>query len=225
MCLYLHNENDKFSSILCENLKKTEVIEILNRNFFFLGYDIEEAHYQSALMKALYRCHDLSSLIPMVESKISAAVCIIPIQDSVTIFSCIRGKVSNKDFLVALSNAESFLIIENQQEKNLEELRKKTANENDIGSTNYQKLMADMLGDRDWDRFEHDQHEYLKKKIAFALLGPPQKEEGYEKKDIKKVQALYESILKNNSEYLNNKVFKERNNTSNLSKNGAIGFK
>lgn len=151
-------------------------------------------------MKALQRCHDLSSLLPMVESKICAAICIVPIQDSVTIFSCIRGRVSNKDFLVALSNTESFLVVENQQEKNLEELREKTANENDIGSTNYQKLMADMLGDRDWDRFEHDQHEYLKKKIAFALLGPPQKEEGYEKKDIKKVQSLYENILKSNSE-------------------------
>lgn len=199
MCLYLHNDSDKFSSVLCENLKRADIIEILNRNFFFLGYDIEETKYQSALKTALHRCHDLSSLIPLIESKISAAVCIVPIQDSVTIFSCIRGKVSNKDFLVALTNTETFLVVENQQEKNLEELREKTASENDIGSTNYQKLMADMLGDRDWDRFEHDQHEYLKKKIAFALLGPPQKEKGYEKKDMKKVQALYESILKSNS--------------------------
>ncbi|XP_018563411.1 uncharacterized protein LOC108905115 [Anoplophora glabripennis] len=200
LCLYLHNENDKFSSVLCENIKKAEVVEILNRNFFFLGYDIEETKYQSALMSALHRCRDLSSLSPIVESKISAAVCVVPIQDSVTIFSCIRGRVSNKDFLVALSNAENFLVVENQQEKNLEELREKTASENDMGSTNYQKLMADMLGDRDWDRFEHDQHEYLKKKIAFALLGPPQKEEGYEKKDLKKVEALYGSILKSNHE-------------------------
>ncbi|KAJ8926030.1 hypothetical protein NQ315_009885 [Exocentrus adspersus] len=200
LCLYLHNEKDKFSTILCENLRRPEVIEILTRNFFFLGYDVEERHFQSALLKALHRCRDLSSLIPMVEAGIAAAVCVVPIQDSVTIFSCIRGKVSNKDFLVALSNTENFLIVENQQEKNLEELREITGSENDIGSTNYQKLMADMLGDRDWDRFEEDQHEYLKKKIAFALLGPPQKEEGYERKDIKKVQALYESILKSNNE-------------------------
>ncbi|KAJ8963322.1 hypothetical protein NQ318_018791 [Aromia moschata] len=199
LCLYLHNAQDTFSSIFCANLKDKEVVETLNRSFFVLGWDIEEPQYQSALIHALNKCNDLSILSDMLSSKISAVLCVVPVKDSITIFSCIKGKVSHKDFLVALTNAEKFLNAENQEEKSLEDLAKKTGNKNDMDSKNYQKLMADMLGDRDYDSFEYDQHEYLKKKIAFAMLGPPQNEEGYEKKDMKTVQSLYESIIKNNS--------------------------
>ncbi|KAJ8965251.1 hypothetical protein NQ314_004263 [Rhamnusium bicolor] len=175
LLLYLHNGSDPFSTIFCENLKKPEIIEILNRNFFLLGWDVEETKYQSALVQALNNCSTLSNLVNMINSKVSAALCILPIEGAVTLFSCLRGNVSYKDFHMTLTNAERFLITEREEEKLLEDLKRKTANKNDMGSENYQKLMADMLGDRDYDSFEFNQHEHLKNKIAFALLGPPQK--------------------------------------------------
>ncbi|KAJ8963975.1 hypothetical protein NQ314_005234 [Rhamnusium bicolor] len=118
LCLYLHNESEKFSTIFCENLKRAEVAEVINRSFFFLGWDVEETKYQSALVRALSNCSDLSSLVSIVHSKIAAALLIVPIKDSITVFSCIKGKVSDKDLLTALINVEQFLIVENQQEKN-----------------------------------------------------------------------------------------------------------
>lgn len=186
-----------------ENLKKPQVIEILKRNFFILGWDIEETKYQTALLRALEECSDLSSFVEVINCKISTALCIVPIKDSVTILSCLKGNISDRDFLSSLENAEKCLIIENQQEKDLKELQKKAGNENDMGSVKYQQLMVDMLGDRDYDRFEFNQHDLLKKKIAFALFGQPKTEEGdgYDKNDMKQVQCLFDTILNNSSKY------------------------
>lgn len=57
-------------------------------------------------------------------------------------------------------------------------------------------MMLDMLGDRDYDAFEKYQHNYLKEKIGFAFFGPPQKVEGYEEKQIRKIEEAYKQICK-----------------------------
>lgn len=51
-----------------------------------------------------------------------------------------------------------------------------------------------MLGDRDYDAFEKEEHEYLKEKIAFAFFGPQQDVCGYNKKQKEKAQVVYEKI-------------------------------
>ncbi|XP_018569135.1 uncharacterized protein LOC108909309 isoform X1 [Anoplophora glabripennis] len=201
LLLYLHKCNDKFSYKFMENLKKPEVIEMLQRNFFILGWDVEEPRYQRALLKALKECSDLSNIADVIRCDVSTALCIVPIKDSVTVFSCLTANISDKDLLSTLSNAEKFLIIENQKEKDLEELEREKGNENDMNSVNYQQLMVDMLGDRDYDGFEYDQHDLLKKKIAFALYGQPKTEkgDGYDKKEMEQVGGLFDTILKNSN--------------------------
>lgn len=187
-----------------ENLRKPHVVDILKRNFFLLGWDIEEREYQIALQKALQECNDLSNIAEIIDFNTSTALCIVPIKDSIMIMSCLKGKISDNDFLSTMKNAEKFLLIENQQEKDLEDLQRKAGNKNDIGSVKYQQLIADMLGDRDYDGFEFDQHDFLKKKIAFALFGQPKTEQGdgYDEKDMKQVKCLLDIILKNSSKYI-----------------------
>ncbi|KAJ8925280.1 hypothetical protein NQ315_009108 [Exocentrus adspersus] len=197
LLLYLYKGNDKFSTTFMENLRKPEVIKILRQSFFILGWDMEEVKYQDAFKKALQRCSDLSNIAEVVNYNVSKALCIVPIRESITIYSCLTGSVSYKDFLSSLSNAQNFLNTENQQEKDLEELEKQVGNENDMDSGKYQQLMVDMLGDRDYDGFDHDQHKLLKEKIAFALMGPPKAEEGYDAKDMKQVEPLFKAIMDN----------------------------
>lgn len=77
--------------------------------------------------------------------------------------------------------------------------------------------MASNFGDRDYDSFEADEHNYLKYKIAFAFYGPPNEDQHessdfenfnfdanirvYDEKQVKFVEEAYEKILKHNSTY------------------------
>ncbi|KAJ8963323.1 hypothetical protein NQ318_018792 [Aromia moschata] len=186
LLLYLHNEEDSFSSIFCSHLRGREVAEILRRSFFLLGWDIGESKYQGALKAALERCDDLSNLVNMIQSRSAAALFIVPINDSLTVSSILRVDVSRENLLLTLTQSENFLNVESSQEEELQLLNEQAGTANDFGSESYQKLMADMLGDRDYDSFEYNQHKHLKKKIAFALAGPETSEKGYEKKFWKK---------------------------------------
>ena len=66
-------------------------------------------------------------------------------------------------------------------------------------SNNYQQIMLDLLGDRDYDSFDHFEFEQLKDKIGYALYGPPETETGYSEKQKKKIEFLFEIIIKQNS--------------------------
>lgn len=72
-------------------------------------------------------------------------------------------------------------------------------------SIKYQQLMCDELSDRDYDNFEKDEHKYLKDKILYAMYGPPRiletKEIGYEEKQIKEADEIYQKIRTENSMY------------------------
>lgn len=59
--------------------------------------------------------------------------------------------------------------------------------------------MYDRLGDRDYDCFEYDEHGYLREKIGFATFGPPQSENGYDKKQKKSIEETYKRIRLHNS--------------------------
>lgn len=66
-------------------------------------------------------------------------------------------------------------------------------------------MMFDMLGDRDYDAFEKNQHEHLKEKIGFAFFGPPENIDEttlptaslldcYTDKQKEKINAVYNKI-------------------------------
>lgn len=59
--------------------------------------------------------------------------------------------------------------------------------------------MLDMLGDRDYDSFDYNELKLLKEKIAYALYGPPESENGYDKKKQEKISSLFNTIMKESS--------------------------
>lgn len=59
--------------------------------------------------------------------------------------------------------------------------------------------MLDLLGDRDYDSFDYFEFDLLKRKIGYALYGPPKKEDGYDPKEKKKINFLFNVIRKENS--------------------------
>ncbi|GJQ67602.1 putative cognition protein [Trypoxylus dichotomus] len=66
----------------------------------------------------------------------------------------------------------------------------------------YHQWIYDELGDRDYDSFEFNEHHLLKEKILFAVHGPPKELEGgtigYDDKQIKECEDLYEKIRTKN---------------------------
>ncbi|XP_064211943.1 uncharacterized protein LOC100141681 [Tribolium castaneum] len=198
LLLYLHNKNDTFAKIFSENLVTPEVKDVISKRFFLLGWNLEEESYHEALIEALSNRSELSALVNFVKSKTCAALLIVPIKNSFTLFSCMKNKVSKKDFLETLKRAKEFLVTENDIEKDLEKIEDSV---NDFGSVNYQQLMLDGLGDRDYDNYDHFEIHLLKQKIGYALFGPPVEENGYDKKQMKKINSLSEVIVNQNNRF------------------------
>ncbi|KAL3276656.1 hypothetical protein HHI36_012026 [Cryptolaemus montrouzieri] len=72
-------------------------------------------------------------------------------------------------------------------------------------SQQYQQLMYDMLGNRDYDNFESDELDSLKRKIGYALYGHPQSEDGYDTEQNNLIEKLYDTILKESDKYSKHK--------------------
>lgn len=130
--LFLYNSEDPFTKCFCPQLQKKDVINIL-KNFRLLGWDLEKTEYHGALIRALEDMPELTVLTDMIITKTSAALIIMPINNSIIILSCIRGKISDQDILKALQGAWDITVSERDQEINLHNLANNTSNENDIG--------------------------------------------------------------------------------------------
>lgn len=92
---------------------------MLDNRFFLLGWDIEVDDYHSALIQALNKRNEFALVTDFVNKKTCAALLVVPVGQSITLFSCMRDKVSDKDFLDTFKKAEEFLIVENAIEKDL----------------------------------------------------------------------------------------------------------
>lgn len=64
-----------------------------------------------------------------------------------------------------------------------------------------QQRFADLLGDRDYDSYEFDEHKYLKDNIGYAIFGPPNHVNGFSDDVKKEIKKLYKKILKKNSKF------------------------
>ncbi|CAH0550152.1 unnamed protein product [Brassicogethes aeneus] len=201
LILYFHNENHRFTKFFSPLLQKKDISNILS-NYYILGWDIEDENLHGGLLAALEEIVELSVVSNMIENKISAALILVPIQKNITIFSCLREKSSERNLLNTFKDALKSFQNEIEMEKELHKLDNKTS-ENDIGSVEYHLMMAEMLGDRDYDSFEHNQHEYLKSKIGYAFFGPPSTEEEenivYDKDKKKKIEDFYKKIVETNN--------------------------
>lgn len=195
LLLYLHNSADDFSQLFFQNLMTSKkLIELLNRNFLILGWDVEEDAYHKALTDALSSNVNLSDITQYIAAKKAAAVAVLPLANNVSVFMVCRGKMKIEELISALEKAESAFVAEMENERELADLKDKTNQENDMSGDKLQALFADMLGDRDYDRFEHNQHQFLKSKIGFALDGPPKEEKGYPKTTEKLIDKIYNAI-------------------------------
>lgn len=181
-----------------QNLKNSELARILNRNFLILGWDVENPEYHEALESALSRHMNLAVVLDLVANKVAVGLCILPVNGTISVFLCLRGKITLKDTIKSLKEAEEAFKQEIEREKELKKIESEKGNKNDLTSEKLQTIWANMLGDRDYDSFEFDQHQFLKDKIGFALKGPPQEETGYDEKTLKHIDQLYE-VVKNQS--------------------------
>ncbi|CAG9821000.1 unnamed protein product [Phaedon cochleariae] len=199
LLLYLHKENDDFSRLFLKNVNNTKVSNIMKKDFFLLAWDVENTQYHGDMERALCE-FELSSLASLVRTKTCCALFIQNISDCIAVNSKLAGKIPDKDFLNALVNTSSILAAEKKQEVDLHALERTAGSNNDMTSIRYQQLMSDLLGDRDYDSFEYNQHQELKDKIAYALFGPPEKEEGYDRKQTSRAEKIYLSIIENSNE-------------------------
>ncbi|XP_063908497.1 uncharacterized protein LOC135126394 [Zophobas morio] len=207
LLLYLHNRSDPFAQIFCEQLTKPDVQRILSNKFYLLCWDIDNNNYKNILIEALHKHEELSSFDNFIELKICSVLLVAPVGDTFTIISIMKETLSPQEILSTLQNAESFVNNVNTTQETLSNNQENTGGSNGgssnaqedprhaLGSKEYQQLMLDMLGDRDYDSFDYYEFEYLKEKIGYALNGPPKKEEGYEEKEKEKIGFLFKKIL------------------------------
>lgn len=156
---------------------------------------MSDQKYHSALVESLQK-NELGHIVSFVERNIGAAICLITEtlngSEVVSFFSCMRKDISQPDFFNCLEQAANC------------QMKSKITNnyvheEIAVNAKSIQQNFADLLGDRDYDRYEFNEHDHLKKSIAYAVCGPPMEEKGYSEKVEKEVTELYEKILNKNS--------------------------
>ncbi|XP_050513522.1 uncharacterized protein LOC126889334 [Diabrotica virgifera virgifera] len=201
LLLYMHNSEEEFSSTFFKYLRDEDISKILNDYFYIIGWDVENRAYHPALCKAVEDAN-FGHLSALIQSEACAAVIIQNINGCPNILSFLMGNdvdSSRDSFLLCLQNCRDFLIVDRMSVNGLDG----SLQSNELTSEAFQKIMADRLGDRDYDSFAFDQHELLERKIGFALFGQPVQESGngYDKAQNKQIKNLYKIILKHNNLY------------------------
>lgn len=199
--LYLHHSDQPFSHMFCKNIYNDNLIELLNRSFIVIGWDIEQEKYHNTLKSTLNDYVNLSVISESISKKIAMAICIMPVANNIRVFMCFKGNVSYKDMLESLLTVEKTLQEEMKEEEDLQQLNNHANQADNITSEKLQGIFAEMLCDRDYDRFEYDEHGYFKDKIGFALKGAPPTENGYDNKTRKNIEYLYNVMVYNSSKY------------------------
>ncbi|CAH1109691.1 unnamed protein product [Psylliodes chrysocephalus] len=192
--LYLHNSESPFSSRFLKMLNEENISNILKQSFFFVGWDVKNKNYHNSLCQALID-QDMPHLCNFVETKMCIGIIIQNIHGQIKTQGVVVEGTDESELMTYLNNSHNWL---NADSKDASEDEKDAQVEMD--SKAFQKLMADRLGDRDFTCYAFDQHEYLKRNIGFSLFGPPLDEKGYDDKCKKRIESLYQVIIKNAAE-------------------------
>ncbi|XP_072397359.1 uncharacterized protein [Diabrotica undecimpunctata] len=201
LVLYMHNSREEFSTTFLRYLRDEQIAGILRDYFYIIGWDVENRTYHPALCKAVEDAN-FGQLSALIQSEACAAVIIQNINGSLRILSFLIGDdvVSSRDsFLLYLQNCRDFLIVDRMLVNGLD----RSSQSNEITSETFQEMMADRLGDRDYDSFAFDEHHLLKKKIGFAWFGQPNQEtgNGYDEAQNSQIDKVFNAILKHNNLY------------------------
>ncbi|GJQ76301.1 putative cognition [Trypoxylus dichotomus] len=172
--LYLHSDFDSFSNEFCTVLTTKEWTNIPTKQYCFVIWNITDNNVCDVLKTN-------SSVFV-----ISSSLAIVEHADNSTSLQYFPFNFTSK--LNALNNLQP------------QEEREDVDSGEEISSERFQQLMYEYLGDRDFDSFEYDEHEYLKKKIYFAIYGLPDALEEDEAKQ-KNVEEIYNQIRSTNNRY------------------------
>uniref|UniRef100_A0A6P7GQA6 Uncharacterized protein LOC114345461 n=2 Tax=Diabrotica virgifera virgifera TaxID=50390 RepID=A0A6P7GQA6_DIAVI len=201
--LYMHNSRERFSTtFLTRYLQDEELAGLLRDHSYIIGWDVENSNYHTALCGALEDAN-FDYLIGLVQSQACSAVIIQNINGSLRTISFLRRindvDSSRDSVLLYLQNCRDYLIVDRMLANGLDN----SSQSNEMTSEAFQKIMADRLGDRDYDSFAFDQHDLLKKKIGYALFGQPVQEigNGYDEAQNSQIEHLFKAILKHNNLY------------------------
>ncbi|KAF5304628.1 hypothetical protein FQR65_LT07910 [Abscondita terminalis] len=201
LALYLHNEDDLFSKNFCSKLTNGKVRDVFERSFHILGWDLM-SNRNGGLENIVNQWSPLRSIAELISTKQSALIILYPSENSFFVFTVVRGNYDMKELENFLHEIELRF---NQEVKNTHQSRIVQQTNKSIGSREFQQMMFDQLGNRDYDSFEENQHVHLKNKIGFAKYGPPSANE-YNEKQKKSIEKTYEKI-----KAFNNKFSKWRN--------------
>ncbi|XP_018330293.1 uncharacterized protein LOC108740466 isoform X2 [Agrilus planipennis] len=194
IALYLHHGNDSFAQNWCKNLVSKETVTLLEECFCVLPWDISNPLYHESLKKTLAK-NLKNSFYDFFKYQKSGVIFILQLDGIPSVFSILEGNISSETILYTLRNIKEVLrTVSAEFQQSCETYEE---NQSNIGSDGFQQNMYELLGDRDYDCFEYNQLDELKKKIGFALFGAPQ-ENGYTEKGLQQIDTIFKRIINEN---------------------------
>ncbi|CAG9863229.1 unnamed protein product [Phyllotreta striolata] len=194
ICLYLHNSNSPFPERFFKMIQHESLSLMIMNKFYMIGWDVQSEKHHSALGIALTEA-DLIHLRSFIETKMCAAFIIQYIEGTVKVQVTLADGITNEELYKHVRNNHDFLIARRLQLTCTETDQCETRTL-EVDSNGFQSLMGERLGDRDYTSYSFDEHELMKKNIGFALFGPPEETTSYNSKQKKKIQQIYEAIVK-----------------------------
>ncbi|XP_018325080.1 uncharacterized protein LOC108736956 [Agrilus planipennis] len=193
IALYLHHDNDPFAQNWCKQLASEETITILEQCFCVLPWDITDHSSHESLQETLskYLKHSFNNF----KHQKSGVIFILQLNGIPSVVSILQGNDSSEDILHTLKEIREILKTESASFQ--QECNKHEESPSNVGSYRFQQNMFELLGDRDYDCFDYNQMDELKKKIGFALFGAPP-EIGYSKKELNQIGSIFNNIIKEN---------------------------
>nr|XP_022908568.1 uncharacterized protein LOC111419914 [Onthophagus taurus] len=190
--LYLHVDGNVFSEEFCAHLKNEHLLQEIDKHCYFLAWDLNGCNVKS-LLSSVKCTLGFNTIYKNVSEKKPSIYFLTPIEHEII-------EVIDKTFLVKHFPFNLKRLIKSVCSNTEEVVREVEKQSDDISSERFQQTMYELIGDRDFDSFEYDEHDYLKNKLYFAIYGSPDSCEKDEEKE-QVLNDLYGLIRKTNNEY------------------------
>lgn len=130
----MHNSTDAFAKMFCPTLCKGNIRDILEKYFYFVGWDLSIEEYHSALRTSLSENVDANLANSLITKKNAGLLIIYPIENSIAIFSVLYGSsVKTNTVFTTLEGVANNFKEEIKAELELKKLNDKKGSEHDIG--------------------------------------------------------------------------------------------